>query len=252
MRRLKCAEVWGGIKNEQLDVCSRGLTVSLFSSACDGGKGGDVYFCSVCRGDRVTRVIMADVVGHGAAVSEMGVWVHDELVGRMDDPVLANVLSDLNGRAVTRGLEAMTTAVALSFDAVERRLDYGYAGHPPILLRRNGAWTELRHAIGNGSQNLPFGVDRTCRYETVGVSLESHAMLLLYTDGVIEAPSRGGGRFGLDRLRATLAEIDNQDPMLLRNGAIERLREWTGGLLEHDDVTLMAIQVDEHGEAHAG
>lgn len=252
MRHLKCAEVWGGIKNEQLDVCSRGLTVSLFSSACDGGKGGDVYFCSVCRGDRVTRVIMADVVGHGAAVSEMGAWVHDELVDRMDDPVLANVLSDLNGRVVARGLEAMTTAVALSFDAVERRLDYGYAGHPPILLRRNEAWTELPQAPGGENKNLPFGVDRTCRYETVGVSLASHAMLLLYTDGVTEAPSGGGGRFGLDRLRATLAEIDNQDPMVLRNDVVERLREWTGGLLEHDDVTLMVIQVDEHGEAHAG
>lgn len=250
MRRLKCAEVWGGIKNEQLDVCSRGLTVSLFSSACDGGKGGDVYFCSMCRGDRVTRVIIADVVGHGAAVSEIGTWVHDELVDRMDDPVLANVLSDLNGRVVARGLDAMTTAVALSFDAVDGRLNYGYAGHPPILLRRNGAWTELPQAPGGGTRNLPLGVDGTCRYETASVSLASRDLLLLYTDGVIEAPSRGGAQYGVGRLRAALTEIDRQDPMELRNGVIARLRDWTGGLLEHDDVTLMAIHLDERGEAH--
>ena len=39
MRRLKCSEVWGGIKNQDVDVCSLGLNVSLYSSSCDGGKG---------------------------------------------------------------------------------------------------------------------------------------------------------------------------------------------------------------------
>ena len=57
MRRLKCAEIWGGIKNTDLDVCSSGVTVSLYSSACDGGRGGDVYYFSVCGADRVTRLV---------------------------------------------------------------------------------------------------------------------------------------------------------------------------------------------------
>lgn len=51
--------------------------------------------------------------------------------------------------------------------------------------------------------------------------------------------------------RATVAEAGNADPTQLKRRVIERLRNWTGGSLDHDDVTLMAIQLDEHGGAHA-
>jgi sigma-B regulation protein RsbU (phosphoserine phosphatase) len=243
MYRLKCAEVWGGIKDEELDVCSRGLTVSLFSSACDGGKGGDVYFCSVCRGDRVTRVAVADVVGHGEIVSEVGRWVHDELVEGMDDPVLANLLSDLNGRVTARGLEAMTTAVALSYDMVEHLLEYGYAGHPPIFVRRGSAWADLPPAPGDGRQNLPLGVDRTCPYRTSGVTAASGDLLLLYTDGVLEAPSPSGELFGQDRLYSLLRGEASASPSELKSRLLTSLRNWTGGRLDHDDVTLLAVEV---------
>lgn len=33
--------------------------------------------------------------------------------------------------------------------------------------------------------------------------------------------------------------------------SVQGLRDWTGGVLDHDDVTLMAVQLDEHGGAHA-
>ncbi len=243
MYRLKCAEVWGGIKDEELDACSRGLTVGLFSSACEGGKGGDVYFCSVCRGDRVTRVVVADVVGHGEIVSEVGRWVHDELVEGMDDPVLANLLADLNGRVAGRGLKAMTTAVALSYDVVEKRLEYGYAGHPPILVRRGGSWADLPPAHGDELQNLPLGIDRDCPYRTTGVSAASGDVLLLYTDGVLEAPSPDGVLFGVNRLQMLLSENASASPFELKSELLKSLRNWTGGRLDHDDVTFLVVEV---------
>ena len=68
MHRLQCAEIWGGIRNQDTDVCSAGITASLFSGACDGGKGGDIYYLSVCNSDMLTRIAIADVIGHGRAV----------------------------------------------------------------------------------------------------------------------------------------------------------------------------------------
>ncbi len=32
MHRIRCYEVWGGIKNEDVDACSAVLTTSLFSN----------------------------------------------------------------------------------------------------------------------------------------------------------------------------------------------------------------------------
>jgi sigma-B regulation protein RsbU (phosphoserine phosphatase) len=243
MYRLKCAEVWGGVKDEQLDVCSPGLTLGLYSSACHGGKGGDVYFCSVCRGDRVTRVAVADVAGHGAHVSTIGQWLHDELVDRMDDPVLANLLIDLNSRAITRGLEAMTTAVTLSYDVVEKRLEYGYAGHPPILWRRPGAWAELPAPPADGHANLPLGVVRDCTYRTSAADAAPGDILLMYTDGVIEAPAPDGTLFGTERLRGVLNNAVVTSPSELKSNLIATLRDWTGGGLNHDDVTFIAAEI---------
>ncbi len=46
--RIGCAEVWGGIQGDELDVETGSVRGSLFSRACDGGKGGDIYYLSVC------------------------------------------------------------------------------------------------------------------------------------------------------------------------------------------------------------
>ncbi len=56
MLHLRSSEVWGGIKNQDVDVCSPGLNVSRYSSSCGGGKGGEVYYLSLCSADRVTRI----------------------------------------------------------------------------------------------------------------------------------------------------------------------------------------------------
>ena len=99
--------------------------------------------------------------------------------------------------------------------------------------------------------NLPFGVTNDTSYVMSEALLAESEVLLIYSDGVLEAPSPAGDLFGNERLRATLGEIGNADPVELKRGVIERLRNWTGGSLDHDDVTLMAIQLDEHGGAHA-
>ena len=115
MHRLSCSEVWGGIKNTDLDACSAGMTISLYSSACEGGKGGDVYYFTVCGQDMLTRLVLADVVGHGQQVSQVSQWVYGQLAGRMDDPDQPALLSDLNSQVLAKGPGAMTTPVVMSY-----------------------------------------------------------------------------------------------------------------------------------------
>lgn len=43
MQRIPCATIWGGIREESIDVCSRSVEASLYASAAEGGKGGDIY-----------------------------------------------------------------------------------------------------------------------------------------------------------------------------------------------------------------
>ena len=77
--RLECKGIWGGIRNRDIEVSAGKVIGSIYSKASEGGKGGDVYFFGVCRGDVITRLAIADVVGHGEAVSEVSQYVYDAL-----------------------------------------------------------------------------------------------------------------------------------------------------------------------------
>jgi hypothetical protein len=37
--RIRCAEIWGGMQNVDSDVCTRGITASIHSSACGSDQG---------------------------------------------------------------------------------------------------------------------------------------------------------------------------------------------------------------------
>ena len=63
--RIHCAEVWGGIDHIDRDIVTGGLTASVYSKSSDGSRGGDIYYFSVCGGDQLTRIALADVQGHG-------------------------------------------------------------------------------------------------------------------------------------------------------------------------------------------
>lgn len=153
MHRIQCSEVWGGIKNEDLDACSAVLTTSLFSSACDGGNGGDIYYVSVCQGDQLTRVAIADVVGHGEKVSQVSQWLYESLHERMNDGDGGQLLGHLNRLVIERGLEAMTTAATVGFYSVDAK---AYFTTPSYVIPMSQAACQLAHCCARRGFATPY------------------------------------------------------------------------------------------------
>ena len=244
MHKIQCSEIWGGIRNLDQDVASPGLTASVFSSASEGGKGGDIYYLSVCGIDRLTRVAVADVVGHGEAVTEVSDWMYRSLEGRMDDSDGAAVLSELNDLAVDRGISALTTAAILGYDSVERQGAFAYAGHHAMLIHRKGrpGW-QSAVATETEAENAPLGVDPDGAYRQTTIPLEPGDRIFCYTDGLIEARPDGGEIFGEERLHALLDDLADEPLAELKKATLEAVRQHAGGTLAHDDVTVMAIEV---------
>jgi len=81
--RLECKEIWGGINDRNIEVSAGKVIASIYSAACCGGRGGDIYYFGVCKGDIITRLAIADVTGHGEAVSEISQYVYDSLKAHM-------------------------------------------------------------------------------------------------------------------------------------------------------------------------
>jgi sigma-B regulation protein RsbU (phosphoserine phosphatase) len=244
MYEIKCGELWGGIHGTDVDAITSGVEANLFSSACDGGKGGDIYYFSVCAGDVLTRIAIADVVGHGKAVSDTSEWLYHSLRERMNIVDGNEVLSDLNSLAVERGYKAMTTAAVAAFHREANDLFFSYAGHHPVLISRTGdhRWTSLELPETDRAANLPLGVGRELPYDQSKISLHSGDLMFLYTDGVIEAPSPAGDLFGEAALLAAL-ESAPDGPKDVKNSVLGALNMHVNGNLVHDDVTFMAVRI---------
>ena len=68
--RMECMELWGGSSQTDTTLTMSGLTAHVFSSTYGRGtRGGDVYYFSSCVSGRISRVLLADVTGHGSAVA---------------------------------------------------------------------------------------------------------------------------------------------------------------------------------------
>ena len=81
--RLECREIWGGIRNRDIEISAGKVIGSIYSASSEGGVGGDIYYFGVCKGDAITRLAIADVTGHGEAVSEISRFVYSSLKAYM-------------------------------------------------------------------------------------------------------------------------------------------------------------------------
>lgn len=254
-RRLRCAEVWGGVQEHDVEASSASMDASLFSIAANGSEGGDLYYFSVCDADQLTRFVVADVVGHGSAVSAVSRWMYDALRARMNSLDGGGVLCDLNRLASGRGLRAMTTAAVGAFYKSDSHCYVAYAGHHEMLLLRRGAtrWEPIANRPAAAadvdddrpSANLPLGVMQDTTYEQRRFPLTVGDRVILYTDGIIEAPAARDAHelFGMDRLLAVLDGGPARNPSQIKRAVLDALLTHTGGSLSHDDVTLLVAEM---------
>lgn len=142
--------------------------------------GGDWYDALQLAEDRVL-VAIGDVTGHGIdAVVAMN-KARQLLIGyALIDATPAGVLERVNFDLV-RGKSPLITAICGIIDTRTREFAYACAGHPPpVVVEPQG------HAKLLDFGSLPLGVAVKADYHTSRVKLPPGAMLVLYTDGLIE------------------------------------------------------------------
>ena len=243
--KLVCGTVWGGIEPVRLDVCTRGVNGSLYSTASGGERGGDVYYMSVCSADLITRLVVADVRGHGEQVSDISSWIYQTLLDHMNSVDGAGILSDLNRIVHGRGSIAITTASIVTHSIHDSALYYSYAGHPPVLAKRCGpTWTPLLLGAQSTQSDLPLGVLSSVPYNQGSVSVQAGDRVLLYTDGLSEATNpESDEEFGERALIASLEKLADRDLASARDALIECAIAFSGGPLLSDDCTLVLAEI---------
>jgi len=243
MQELRCAEIWGGTESRQAAVSSAGVVASLFSSAVDGGRGGDIYFLSKCNHDLLTRVVVADVCGHGQVVSAMSRYLYDAMIAHIDDDNEAVLLEDLNSVALAQGIRGLTTAAVASYYKADGSFCFAYAGHPPPLLKRvtDSVWMEIQSA--EDTNGPPLAVTNQPNYRQNSIQLSRGDRIAFYTDGLLDAADRQHRRYGVERFKAQLMATGAASLEVLCDTVIADARTYAGGEFRHDDVTLLLMEV---------
>lgn len=252
LHELICTEVWGGNGNVFADLVIPGLSGVIYSNACGGDKGGDVYYATACSSGLIGRLCLADVAGHGEQVAQVSGWLQEVMRGNMERRDPSRVFAAMNRRVDEFGLEALTTAVCINYHALRSELRYCNAGHPPALVYRRSdpVWRALSVDPVPVAKftNLPFGVAADTKYSFNSLPLGEGARLFVYSDGVTETPGRDGRDFfGEERLLEVLAETVLVPPRDAAERLLARLRDYAGATdLTHDDVTFVLLEVGAH------
>jgi phosphoserine phosphatase RsbU/P len=242
--RIKCAEIWGGILAIDTDVCTTGLSASIFSTAHDGDRGGDMYYVSVCKWDSLTRIALADLRGHGGQVSRLSAWVYESMQKRMNTTSGDKILWDLNGEVKTRGFNAITTAVVVGYHTDKRKLYFSYAGHPPAYVQHGGGcWQRLTLESGSEPTNLPLGILSNVKYDMGHIKIKPGDRICLYTDGVTDCANQDDEAFGETRLSDSLNRNGALSPAALKNAILADLARHRGACPLDDDVTLLLAEL---------
>jgi len=242
--KIKCAEIWGGILAINMDIATEGLSASIFSTAHDGDRGGDMYYVSVCKWDYLTRIALADLRGHGGQVSALSEWVYQSMRKRMNTTAGNKILVDLNDEVKKQGFDAITTAVVVGYHTNKRKLYFSYAGHPPAFVQRGGGeWVPLNLAPNHNPVNLPLGIMPRMKYDMDDIKMVPGDRICLYTDGITECMNASEEQFGEERLAASLNRNAALPPPQLKAAVLKDLEQHRGPLPPDDDVTLVIAEV---------
>lgn len=252
LHELICTEVWGGNGNIFTDLVIPGLTGVIYSNACGGDKGGDVYYATACSSGLIGRLCLADVAGHGEEVAQISGWLHDVMRGNMERRDPSRVFSAMNRKVDEFGFHALTTAVCINYHALRTELRYCNAGHPPALVwkRSDPNWQPLAVEAVPAAKfsNLPFGVTADCKYGFSLLPLGEGARLFVYSDGVTETPApESRDLFGDEQLVSVLSNTNGMTPRAACEHVLNRLRAFAcSENLTHDDVTFILLEVKAH------
>ena len=185
--------------------------------------------------ERRLTILVADVSGHGVPAALIASMLKVGFAGQSDharDP--AAILAGLN--AALAGLLAgqFVTAACVFIDLDHQAVTYAGAGHPPSLLWQR----RTREVIELAENGLFLGPFRHARYQNVTATFQAGDILLLYTDGIIEATMRDQQPFGSQRLKDFIRERPLAEPSLFVN----QLFQAVSSPVQEDDLTVVVAQ----------
>ncbi|HEX4642384.1 MAG TPA: PP2C family protein-serine/threonine phosphatase [Candidatus Acidoferrales bacterium] len=250
-QHMTCMEVWGGSQLTTRGVEMGGLDAWVYSKPYgEAQRGGDVYYASSCATGRITRLLLADVAGHGNTVASTAANLRTlmrRFVNRLDQTEFVRMLNQQFTALSEAGTFA--TAVVATFFAPTQRMIVCNAGHPRPLLYKAAAreWSLLGAdpiAEDVTARNMPLGILDVTEYEQFDVELQSGDCVLSYTDALIESRDADGEMLGEAGLLRIVRHIGEVEPQVMTRTLLREIKDRYPENLTEDDVTVLLVRAN--------
>ena len=251
--RMQCMEVWGGNQAVERSVETAGLRIWVYSQPYGKARsGGDVHYLSSCASGRITRMLLADVSGHGETVSQVAVALRDLMRQNVNYINQGRFVQAMNQQFTDFSADDLfATALVSTFFAPTQSFSLCNAGHPVPLLFRSRAteWSELNRDCGEANRftDTPFGIREEATYGQLELKLQTGDMVLSFSDAVTESEDGNGRQIGSTGILRLARELELTKPDLVIPALVKRLTSLADGNLQQDDATLLLIQATGGG-----
>jgi sigma-B regulation protein RsbU (phosphoserine phosphatase) len=203
--------------------------------------GGD-YFDFLPLLDGTLGLVIGDASGHGVGaallIAETRAYLRALALAHAE---IRTVLAQTNRRFIEDVADYYFVTLFFGrLDPASRSLVYASAGHPPgYLLDPAGKVRALLNSTG-----WPLGVDASGEFPPAPpLALQPGEVLLLLTDGILEARSPAGDLFGSDRALDVVRARRGEPARAIVDALLEAVRNFAGGQVPDDDCTALVLKV---------
>jgi sigma-B regulation protein RsbU (phosphoserine phosphatase) len=203
-----------------------------------GGDYFDYFVIDGEKGDRLA-IVSGDVAGHGLAAGLVLAALRSGftlLRDSLHDP--AAVLRRLHTLvAETTRRRTLVTCAVLLLDRTTKRATLASAGHPPIIMARDGVAESMNLFAPPLGVRLPLNVPQR------EMSFLAGDVFVLHTDGVYEATNHAGENYGIERIESIVREHAGLRAYEICDAIVRDVQLFRGGAPQSDDVTVVVAKI---------
>ncbi len=216
------------------------------------GVGGDYYDVFTLDSDR-TFIVLGDVSGKGLPAALIMGLLHGMVrtASRSWDGTNHHELTSEVNRLLCSSTASnrFVTFFWSCYEPLTGQMRFINAGHnPPVLVRPSSGACEIEEIAPGGPV---LGLLPNAVYEPGETRLRPGDLLVIFSDGLVEAADADDVEFGQERLEAILRENCQLPPEDLKRVILSELKTFLGKMSLQDDLTLLVAKVTDEATRSA-
>ncbi len=214
-------------------------SVAAFNISAKGVSGD--YYDVLPLGEKL-GLFICDVAGKGVPAALVMVMIRTVLhLIISPDREPATILTWIN-RGITGSIsiDHFATLAYLVFDRKKKEITYSNAAHHPLLVYSS----KMNKLVEIDTPGLPIGIEKNTKYFQKRFGVESGDIIVLYTDGIIEAMDEDGNQYSINALKEVISKNYSLGAAELVDLIKSDLQRFVGKAKQHDDETIVVLKVN--------